>query len=364
MTFLGSPSLLATTDPFSDLRTMLSFARPSRSVHEEAFIDRYIRCLPGIEEDPFGNLILDTIDFPTTLWSSHTDTVHQRGGFQPVQLTKGGLLLLAEPNKKASCLGADCTTGVWLMLSMIKAGVPGRYIFHRDEEGGGLGSEYIAKHRPQYLQGINHAIALDRSGTDDVITYQGSRRTASDAFADAFANILGKKYKRCSLGLFTDTKKYVDVVPECTNISVGYSNAHSVRENQDLEHALWLRDRLTTIDVTKLPYARNPKAYEYKDYDYAGWRSGTSSYGSSARTWSVFQHYLRENVNIVEDLLWELHMDEDATRGFIEFRKAQNKRRKELYDANNSGVAGTHSTSVARISSVGTHRHRSRQLLD
>lgn len=245
-----------------DLVEMLQFQRPAGSVYEEAFIDRYIRPL-GPEQDGYGNLWLDIGTDPHVLWSSHTDTVHTHSGFQIVS-SKKGIARLSELNKREkrqypSCLGADCTTGVWLMLEMIEAEVPGRYVFHRAEEIGGKGSSYVATHTPERLAGINFAIAFDRRGQNEVITNQGWTQTASNAFADSMIAQLGMGFKKSTNGIFTDTANYEHIVPECTNISVGYERAHTSGEYQDLNFAMRLRDKLCQIDTTQLVIARDPK---------------------------------------------------------------------------------------------------------
>ena len=82
-----------------------------------------------------------------TMFSSHTDTVHKQKATDTYKLSlqRNWLKVAGE----GGVLGADCGTGVWIMLNLIAAGVPGLYVFHRDEEIGGGGSSYIAKHHPE-----------------------------------------------------------------------------------------------------------------------------------------------------------------------------------------------------------------------
>jgi hypothetical protein len=188
-----------------------------------------------------------------------------------------------------NCLGADCTTGVWLMLEMIKAGVEGLYIFHRDEENGGKGSTHIRDKTPELLDGIKYAIAFDRYGYKSIITHQFGKRTASDKFADSLKYALewdGLEFKHDDGGTFTDTEVYSDLIPECTNISVGYFDQHSSKESQDLEFAFRLRDTLVEADFTQLVCDRDPTAEEYdavwiksfRSTDYAYSTKGESDY--------------------------------------------------------------------------------------
>ena len=48
-------------------------------------------------------------------------------------------------------------------------------------------------------------------------------------------------------GLFTDTANYRRIIPECTNVSVGYANEHSAEELLDTWHLALLRDALIEV---------------------------------------------------------------------------------------------------------------------
>lgn len=256
------------TPHVGELVTMLSYKRPHGSQTEIEFIQRFL--LPyATHIDDFGNIYVQTEDNPRILWSSHTDTVHHEGGRQHID-TSTNLLKLSKPSR-GNCLGADCTSGVWLMLEMIRAKRPGLYIFHRGEECGGLGSTHIAKKHPAYLEGIDFAIALDRKGTESVITHQMTR-TASDQFAHQLSSLLntfGHTFAPDDTGVFTDTANYTDLIGECTNLSVGYNMQHGPLETQDLEFLLKLRDTLCTADFSTLTPTR--KAGELEDFDDLPW---------------------------------------------------------------------------------------------
>jgi hypothetical protein len=246
-----------------ELLHMLTYMRPHGSDTERAFINRYI-APTGAKPDDFGNLWL-TIGQSPIMWCSHTDTVHKKPGKQRVLYGAG----LASADK-SDCLGADCTTGVWLMLQMIRAKVPGTYVFHRAEEIGGKGSAWIAKNLPGRLSKFQFAIAFDRMGTDEIITHQMGWRCASDAFAESMARALMPLiYVGSDGGSFTDTANYVGIVPECTNIAVGYYGQHGKNETQDIDHALALRDRLCTAGFSKLVCQRDPTM---PDEEYTGGR--------------------------------------------------------------------------------------------
>lgn len=231
---------------------MLSYCRPAGSKGERDFVAKYLSQFPA---DDAGNRIHRIGDAPV-LWSCHTDTVHHVSGRQRVHLSQGGIVSLTQ-SSASSCLGADDTTGVWLMLEMIRESVPGLYIFHAEEEIGGVGSRHIADVTPWLLDGIKCAIALDRRGQDSVVTHQGIR-CCSDSFAHALARQLGGDFSPDSSGIFTDTANYTGLIPECTNISVGYAGAHSPAETLDTVFLQSLRDTLCSLDIASLPIERNP----------------------------------------------------------------------------------------------------------
>lgn len=198
-------------------------------------------------------------DSPNVMWSSHTDTVHHDEGLQ--DLIVDGPWIKAVTGKKrelTNCLGADCTTGVWLMIKMIEAKVPGLYIFHREEEVGGRGSQWIADNRADDLAGIQFAIALDRMDYGSVITHQGMSRCCSDEFAEGLSYLLGDNFKPDDGGIFTDTANYTKIIPECTNLSVGYFNQHGPNETQNWMFANNLLEKLTSIDLSGLIPIRDP----------------------------------------------------------------------------------------------------------
>jgi hypothetical protein len=255
---------------------MLTYRRPYLSVTEQAFIREWI-APTGAKPDAFGNYILRIGDAPI-LWSSHTDTVHVHEGRQKIKVTASGVASLHDDNFMSTCLGADDTTGCWIMKEMIAAEVPGLYIFHRGEEKGGKGSKWIIKNTPEILKGIKVAIAFDRMNYGDVITSQGGGTTASHQFAFDMGDLLGPWWKP-SPGVYTDTAEYAEIVPECSNLSVGYFNQHMESEWQDLAFASYLRDKMISTSVYEIieMASRTPKPrYEcypyYKgQYDYNGY---------------------------------------------------------------------------------------------
>lgn len=315
-----------------DLIAMHTYMRPHESATEAEFIARYLEPL-GMSVDAMGNHIVQIGDAPI-MWSCHTDTVHKEEGRQTVHVAnvvipakEGGktwndrfMRLSKKSRKTSSCLGADDTAGVWLMREMILAKKPGLYIFHRGEEIGGIGSRHIADKTPTLVAGIQAAIALDRMNYSDVITHQFGTRTASDDFARSIADQLRLGYKPCDSGIYTDTAEYAELIPECTNLSVGYFSQHSNSEALNLDHLLDLRDSLLELDYQKLVIKRDPEAAKHEwtdDYGSIYSRNGKTfhSGGWSSEYWDADNGYptqatlgdiIAENPDAVADWLEHL----------------------------------------------------------
>lgn len=319
---------LATPRPeAAKLMAMLRYRRPAGSKTEKAFIREFLEPL-GVERDAFGNLHKRIGDAPV-LWSSHTDTVHSQGGMQRLEV-EGNIVKAAGAS---NCLGADCTTGVWLMAEMIQAGVPGLYVFHREEEMGGGGSDFIARKTPGLLAGIHYAIAFDRMGTSSIITHQAGGRCCSDAFAVSLSEGLGLGMHLDDGGTFTDTANYVDLVGECTNISVGYKNQHRATETQDIAFALSLRDALLCLDLGRLVSHRSPGEIEYRNrmpksygsyrpggwMDDAWWDDAAPRLPPSPTVRSLVKEYPDEIADWLEDNGINAHdlLDEVRQRGVL-----------------------------------------------
>ena len=301
MSFAPTPQISTRTALLLD---MLTYKRPAGSDTERLFIEKFITPL-GAQPDGYGNLWLDVGPAdPEVLFSSHTDTVHHTDGFQEIDnhlgmiravvtkvavprtpheleydlevFAKTGIMPKQRREKSTNCLGADCTTGVWIMIQLINAGVPGRYVFHIEEEIGGHGSSYVSRKEPERLKGIRFAIAFDRKGYYDVITHQFGGRCCSNAFAWSLAGIIDMGHKPDDTGSFTDTANYTDLVPECTNLSVGYFGQHGPKEEQDLDYVELLTDRLIAADWSLLVESRDPTAYpasrwDWEDEDEGSW---------------------------------------------------------------------------------------------
>jgi hypothetical protein len=267
-----------------------------RDVPKEKVRIGALGCLVATLMRPDGKL-------PTTLFSCHTDTVHHSDGKQKIVYDSNFGHIFLDTGKDAppsNCLGADDGIGVWLMLEMISAKVPGVYVFHRGEEQGGLGSQKMVEKEEDFLLQFQAAVAFDRPRTNEVITHQRGQRCASDKYATTLSerlNAFGFEFKPSNRGVFTDTANYRKLIHECINLGVGYENQHGTQEFQDYAHAVALRDAVCKIDWETLPIDRDCTAADpvgYMGNGYGSWggqdrfdeylrnKYGDSRYGSGA----------------------------------------------------------------------------------
>lgn len=255
------------------LLEMLSYKRPYNSTTEVNWIDRFI--MPygpevlGEKDDPMVYLVTvknpDGSE-PNILFSGHTDTMHHKPGRQKLVVDKIKGLISKNDGEP---LGADDAAGVWLLLEMIDAEVPGVYSFPRGEERGGIGSSWFAKNCSTWLQRFDYAVAFDRKATDSIITHQGCGMCCSNTFAEALGNALNEHgdyfmYSPDDTGIYTDTAEYVDLIAECTNVSVGYYSEHTENERLDVNHLTALRDACVKVNWSALPVVRRPGEDDFR----------------------------------------------------------------------------------------------------
>lgn len=307
---------------------MLSYKRPSGHTFKKEYVefaDKYLIPYFGTP-DRHGNYILINPDsngnLPRVCYMSHHDTVHRTIGrqtknikyspektgdvhvfisndtipkitkHQTVKNNKTGQLETREYQTidindefYSNCLGADCTTGVWLMIQMIESGCPGVYVVHGDEEIGCIGSGCIVdeynrmtdeEKENHWLSHVDICMSFDRFGETSIITHQSCSRTASDEFAESLSDMFAKFYETRGYkaleadngGSYTDSNEYADIISECTNLSVGYYSQHTDNERQNIDYLLMLRDCLIEHandmnDPEKLPASRDPKEVDY-----------------------------------------------------------------------------------------------------
>ena len=272
-----------------NLADMLSYKRPQGSRYQKKFCRRFLEPVFG-QPDRHGNytLIINNHNntLPNIAFMSHHDTVHKDDGIQSL-FYQGDVV----GTTGKDCLGADCTTGVYIMLRMIEAKVPGVYVVHAAEEIGCVGSSNLVKDAPSWIDHVKAAISFDRKGFDSIITHQMCMRTCSDAFADSFSAILDMGHKKDDTGSYTDSNEYVGVIGECTNLSVGYLNQHTIRETQDLAFVEYLIDHLINADWSCLVFKRQAGDVEYDKNYYTFGKKGSSKSTNSGYGWPSLDYY-------------------------------------------------------------------------
>jgi len=226
--------------------------------HEE----EVLQFLPKLNKDKFGNyyIIIGENKQPSVMFTSHLDTADR-------EQKKTNLFSRIEGDQEiiytdgSSILGADDKSGVVVMLYMISHNIPGLYYFFIGEERGGIGSNQLSAdfNNTEYLKNVKKCISFDRRKTTSVITSQLGRVCCSNQFGTALCEEYNKSGLNLSLdptGIYTDSASFIDEIPECTNISVGYENEHTGRELQNMTFLIKLCEASLKVNWESLPVNR------------------------------------------------------------------------------------------------------------
>ena len=214
----------------------------------------------GIKSDGFGNYYIK-IGESETLFTCHLDTYCE---------TKEKVNHVIEGNiigtDGTTILGGDNKAGVTALLYMISKGIPGFYYFFIGEEpilsGGLFGSSLVVDNNPDFLKKFKRAIAFDRKKTGSIITRQMAQQCCSDEFADSLIDEFSKaglSMQKDKTGYYTDTGNFIELIPECTNISIGVWNEHHDTEYVDISYVQKVAEAACKINWNGLPTVREPK---------------------------------------------------------------------------------------------------------
>jgi hypothetical protein len=216
----------------------------------------------NIQTDEFGNYFIK-IGESKTMFTCHLDTACKKQ--EPVKHIFNKNMI---STNGSSILGADDKAGMVVLLYMIEHNIPGQYYFFLGEEVGCLGSSYLAK-SDEWDRSIQRVISFDRRGTVSVITHQLMGRCCSDEFAEELSRQLNSSglvnLSPDDTGVLTDSASFMELIPECTNISVGYYHEHTTSECQNIEYLLKLCQSSIHVDWENLPTKRDPK----ETYDFS-----------------------------------------------------------------------------------------------
>lgn len=297
-----------TFDPL--LAALLMRATPHG--HEQLLYDTISKAIAPRKfvKDEKGNLVVvveppkkdDGTDAPAsdTLFVSHMDTVHYKAEIIDLFIAHAeatreepGYVRAAVFDEKLGrykpeILGADDKLGVFILIRMIQANIPGTYLFCVGEEKGCIGSRWKVQKEPEFFKKFKKAVEFDRKDHGDIVFKQRGSETASREFAQALSDQLNKltgdfyeeakcphTFKPDPTGVFTDTAVMDDLIPECINVSVGYFDQHSSNERFDY---IWLLGVLIPVlkkvDWAALPVKRAIKP-RFQQGTYGGYTPGT-----------------------------------------------------------------------------------------
>lgn len=291
---------------FKDMNILERFIELTKLTYILGQEDELEYILPeGYIQDSVGNYYIK-IGESNTMFTCHLDTATSKK-VKVNHVVEGE----DDPEKQVfvstdgqTILGADDKSGTIVMLHMIENNIPGLYYFFIGEEKGTVGSSGILKANPEFFKDYKKCISFDRRGYGSVITKQFSTTCCSNQFAAKLVEELGKAcgttFKEDPTGVYTDSAVFMDDIPECTNISVGYFNEHTHHEHQNITYLEWLCKGVLKVDWENLPVERDPDEVYYRQSSYAF--SGGKSNKASKKVSKEFQ----QAFDIVEELMMQL----------------------------------------------------------
>ena len=220
----------------------------------------------NLSRDEYGNYYTKIGD-SKSLFVCHLDTVSkQKLKINKITYKKDGKEFVKTDG--FTILGADDKTGVTILLNMIDEKVPGTYYFFIGEEVDYVGSGLIYKEKGEFLSNFDRCVSFDRKGYGSIINRQKGEYCCSNEFVSALSTQFkkyGMKFKSDKFGVGTDSALFMGIIPECTNLSVGYFNEHTYREEQDMDYLVELAEVSTKIDWENLPTIRKPLPFDTED---------------------------------------------------------------------------------------------------
>lgn len=230
---------------------------------DETKLEKYLPT--GYKKDSIGNYYIQ-VGNSETLFTTHLDTYCTK--YEKVNHVIEGDVIKTDGT---TILGGDNKLGMSILLYMISKGIPGTYYFFLGEEpilsGGLWGSQNALKANPEFFKKFKRAVAFDRKQTGSVVLRQKGRFCCSIDFADALSDELtnlGVESKPDPNAYYTDTATFLDIIPECTNISAGGWNEHYKTEYVDLSYTKKVAEAACKIDWENLPTERKVTYFEPK----------------------------------------------------------------------------------------------------
>jgi len=279
----------------------------------------------NLQKDKHGNYFIKIGD-SKTMFCSHLDTYSHE--YERVYHRIEDNIISTDGT---TTLGGDDKAGVVIMIKMIEAGKPGLYYFFRGEEGvtsptGTWGSRQALNTYEVMFKEYKKCIAFDRKGKDSIISSQMHNECCSYEFVKDLKEKLadnGLEYKSDSTGMWCDSGVFMEIIPECTNLSVGYKNEHTFSEIQDIAFLEKLVDACIAIDWDELIVKRDPKVtvkrtgryyYNYWDDAYGDVSTRSNYYTNpikkkkskrSEREYITMEQMFNHIIEILKDIEYE-----------------------------------------------------------
>jgi hypothetical protein len=227
---------------------------------KESLLEKYLPS--GFKRDKVGNYFYQ-IGSSETLFTTHLDTYSRN--YEKVNHVIDESDPFVIRTDGTTILGGDNKLGCSILIGMIQNNIPGTYFFFLGEEpiisGGVWGSTLALKSDPDFFKSFKRCIAFDRRGFGSVVIRQMGRMSSSEDFVNSVAGELTKfgkivHDKDGKYGYYTDTAVFMDVIPECSNISAGGFNEHHKDEWVDLNYTYSVYQTALQIDWESLPVKR------------------------------------------------------------------------------------------------------------
>jgi hypothetical protein len=240
-------------DDFKD--TFLRLTEYTIPFKHESKLEKYLPT--GYKKDSIGNYYIE-VGKSETLFTTHLDTYSEK--YEKVKHIIEGDIIKTDGE---TILGGDNKLGMTIMLFMIKRNIPGTYYFFLGEEpilsGGLWGSQNALMADPDFFKKFKRAIAFDRKQMGSVVTRQKARVCCSVKFSEALSSELsdlGVDSTPDPQAYYTDTATFLDVIPECTNISAGGWDEHYTSEWVDLGYTKRVLEAACKLNWEDLPTNR------------------------------------------------------------------------------------------------------------
>lgn len=213
----------------------------------------------NLSKDEIGNYFIK-IGESDTMFCSHLDTaaVEKEKVIHVRAKNKQGDLMIGTDGR--TLLGADDKAGTIIMLNMIEKEIPGLYYFFIGEESGLVGSKGAINLYSEEFSKYKKCISFDRKGYGSIISCQMGGRCCSVSFVNSLSDEFrknGMEFTEDKTGIYTDSAVFMDLIPECTNISVGYFNEHTVKEYQNITYLEELVEATALINWDSLVIKRD-----------------------------------------------------------------------------------------------------------